>query len=125
VARICHGLCGALAMLHRRGICHGDVYAHNIMLEGDSHAVLCDFGAAFCYDVNAAGGFWEAMEVRAFGLFMQGLLEHMAAAGSDGSNGSDGAQQQLESLLAACLGSRGTARPTYAQLQQQLAQLLP
>jgi tRNA A-37 threonylcarbamoyl transferase component Bud32 len=122
---MCHGLAGALAYLHSRGVSHGDFYAHNIMLEGGSgHAVLCDFGAAFCYDREAAGGFWEAMEVRAFGLFMQGLVEHVRDS-SDGSDGSsEQRQQRLREVLAACLAARGADRPTCAQLEQQLSALL-
>lgn len=34
----------ALAYLHRNGICHGDVYAHNVLADAAGHAVLCDYG---------------------------------------------------------------------------------
>jgi hypothetical protein len=49
-----------------QSICHGDVYAHNLLYHGPSgQATLCDFGASFCYEQGE--GFWEAMEVRPFG----------------------------------------------------------
>ena len=39
----------ALAYLHGRCICHGDVYAHNVLARtgpgDDGAAVLCDYGA--------------------------------------------------------------------------------
>jgi hypothetical protein len=99
------------------------VYAHNIMLEGETHAVLCDFGAAFCYD-RAAGGFWEAMEVRAFGLFMQGLCAQVDGEGSAGSRSSGGSGsvclEQLQALVQKCLAEEPSQRPTFAELQQQL-----
>lgn len=39
-------LAGALALVHRRGLIHGDVKLANIMLERDGTPVLMDFGAA-------------------------------------------------------------------------------
>lgn len=115
----------------------GDMYAHNIMLEGESHAVLCDFGAAFCYDRTAAAGCWEAMEVRAFGLFMHGLIQQISDGSSNGSSGgsagvrnsgsnrqgASGAVQQLHALVEACLADDPAARPTFADLQKQLERL--
>lgn len=42
---ICGGIASALAYLHAKRICHGDVYAHNILYDPETrHAVLCDFG---------------------------------------------------------------------------------
>jgi len=34
------------AHLHRRGIAHGDLYAHNILADAQGHALLSDLGAA-------------------------------------------------------------------------------
>ena len=34
----------ALTYLHRAGICHGDVYAHNVLADASGRAVLCDYG---------------------------------------------------------------------------------
>lgn len=97
----------------------GDVYAHNIMREEAAHAVLCDFGAAFSYDrSDAAAGFWEAMEVRAFGLFMQGLMQRHVDSSSSGSRA--GVAQQLHALVDTCLADDPAARPSFAVLQQQL-----
>jgi serine/threonine protein kinase len=154
---IARGVASALAYLHAMGVAHGDVYAHNVLVEthltrrtaaaaaalaggagggsqgqlaayglsgsnsayasgyrtangsskqdnsssnqagedaqdGDEltwHATLCDLGAAFCYERDAAGGgggnggaatgrgasFWEATEARAYGLLVKDLLE--------------------------------------------------
>jgi hypothetical protein len=101
----------------------GDVYAHNIMLEGDSHAVLCDFGASFCYDRAANGSFWEAMEVRAFGLFMQGLLQQTPEVGSS----SEGTQAvgKMQALMLQCMADAPADRPSFADVQQQLEGLQP
>lgn len=98
----------------------GDVYAHNIMLEGESHAVLCDFGASFCYDRTANGSFWEAMEVRAFGLFMQGLLQQTHEVSSSSSNGGTQAVGKLQALVKQCMVDAPADRPSFADVQQQL-----
>ena len=46
VTSICRGVAAALAYLHSKRVCHGDVYAHNILYDPETHrAVLCDFGA--------------------------------------------------------------------------------
>lgn len=84
--------------------------------------MLCDFGAAFCYNrSDAAAGFWEAMEVRAFGLFMQGLMQQHADSSSSSSGGSTaGVAQQLHALVDTCLADDPAARPSFTILQQQL-----
>ena len=47
VARaIAQGVGAALAHLHGRGLLHGDLYAHNILVDAAGHALLGDFGAA-------------------------------------------------------------------------------
>lgn len=113
---ICQGLASALEYLHSKGVCHGDVYAHNLMLVGGCHPVLCDFGAAFCYDRSAAaGGFWEAMQMRAFGLFMEGLLQHTLEDNTDSSS----RKQQLQAVMDLCLSEKPAARPSFAALTQR------
>ncbi|GFH08814.1 protein kinase domain-containing protein, partial [Haematococcus lacustris] len=60
-------LSSALAYLHARCICHGDVYAHNVLWSpatagcpGLDRITLCDFGASFSY--KEGEWFWQAME---------------------------------------------------------------
>jgi hypothetical protein len=43
---IASGLRSALAHLHQRGLTHGDLYAHNTVVDARGHALLGDFGAA-------------------------------------------------------------------------------
>lgn len=43
---ILDGMRSLLSHLHGRGICHGDFYAHNLLVAPHGHALLGDFGAA-------------------------------------------------------------------------------
>ncbi len=76
-SRIAIGIAAAAAHLHRQGILHGDLYAHNILHDGEGHALLGDFGAASFY--YAGGGHegiaLQRLEVRAFGCLLEELGE--------------------------------------------------
>ncbi|KAL3158636.1 hypothetical protein ABBQ32_011386 [Trebouxia sp. C0010 RCD-2024] len=41
----------ALAYLHAHNICHGDVYAHNVLADDTGGSVLCDYGTVFAVHV--------------------------------------------------------------------------
>lgn len=43
---VADGIGSLLAHLHSRGVCHGDLYAHNVLVDGKDGALLGDFGAA-------------------------------------------------------------------------------
>lgn len=66
------------AHLHNKGIMHGDLYAHNIMINDDATILLGDFGAATIYDKNNEHAeALEKMDVRAFGCLLEDLLERL------------------------------------------------
>lgn len=49
------GATSMLEHLHERGLAHGDLYAHNVLVRYDGHALLGDFGAAsFLEDLPSA-----------------------------------------------------------------------
>ena len=64
--------------LHERGVMHGDLYAHNILIDEQSHSLLSDFGAATLYGhmIEVEKGAFERVEVRAFGCLMEDLLHY-------------------------------------------------
>ncbi|TVY58862.1 Leucine-rich repeat-containing protein, partial [Lachnellula suecica] len=77
VVGILRGIASAAAHLHGRGISHGDLYAHNILLDTTTgHALLGDFGAATVY--GGAGSTHdvalERLEVLGFGHLVEDLL---------------------------------------------------
>lgn len=66
-----------MSYLHEKGICHGDLYAHNVLVDGETGAaVLCDYGASFFYpsERHDHNNFvLEGTEVRAFGLMARDM----------------------------------------------------
>lgn len=57
--------------LLEKGICHGDVYAHNILISNDgNHATLADFGAAWRIPNDLRKGVM-AIERRALNVFIE------------------------------------------------------
>lgn len=74
---IAHGIAAAASHLHRRGVVHGDLYAHNILHDGEGHALLGDFGAASFHAADDAvtAIALQRLEVRAYGCLLEELLE--------------------------------------------------
>lgn len=65
-----------MSYLHEKAICHGDLYAHNVLVDGETGAaVLCDFGASFFYPTDRQHdcSMLEGTEVRAFGLMSKDM----------------------------------------------------
>jgi len=122
----------ALAHLHQRGVMHGDLYAHNILIDPvHGQAQLGDFGAATRLPAqpSGVGRGLLALEVRALGC----LLEELGAAASSGTTSAannhshaqaaDPAIQTMLGLAAACLSERPPERPGVAEVAQALQTL--
>ncbi len=61
--------------LHECGIMHGDLYAHNIMINNTNNVLLGDFGAATLYDIQSQDAqAHQILDVRAFGNLLEDLL---------------------------------------------------
>jgi serine/threonine protein kinase len=73
IARIIASLA---AQLHGAGIMHGDLYAHNTLIDDEGSALFGDFGAASFYNqLNAELVFaLERIEVLAYGYLLDDLL---------------------------------------------------
>ncbi|MFY7898787.1 MAG: protein kinase [Chitinophagaceae bacterium] len=65
--------------LHKKGIMHGDLYAHNILINPDCTPLFGDFGAASLYDTNniKVAALLERIEVKAFGCLIDDLLQQV------------------------------------------------
>ena len=116
VIRITKGIASAAQQLHERGIMHGDLYAHNILINDDAHALFGDFGAATLYDPRQHGMAWlERIEVRAFGCLLDDLLQFVPAESAR--------KGVLCALRDACMDRLITQRPDFKTIAVQLAVL--
>ena len=99
------------AQLHSKNIMHGDLYAHNILIDQECNTLLSDFGAASFYDIPSL----EKLEVRAFGYLLDDLISL-----SD-SNGSNSTHDRLVQIRDTCLQDTVNLRPTFEIISQQLS----
>lgn len=115
IYRIAQQMASVMAHLHQNQISHGDVYAHNIMVNQQDEVMFGDFGAATQlhnlseYDAKCI----EYIEVRAFGNLLDDLLS-VCEEGSD-------LQKYLAELVKSCLTDEVTARPNFETIAQSLA----
>jgi hypothetical protein len=109
VLALARGVAGALAHLHQRGILHGDLYAHNLLVDGHD-CRLSDFGAAsFFAPGSAQSAALQRLESRAFGILLEELLQRCAAAPA-----------QLQALAADCQQASSGQRPDFAEILARL-----
>jgi hypothetical protein len=111
------GIASAVRQLHARGIVHGDLYAHNILIDGDGGALLGDFGAAsFCPAADTPA--LQRIEARAFGCLLEELVAHCESPTRDPDRA---AVQRMSDLTQRCLQPNAALRPSFDEIAQALA----
>ena len=111
--RIALAAASAGAHLHRQGLLHGDLYAHNLQCDAQGNALLGDMGAtSFLPNDLTVSQALQRLEVRAFGCLLEELLTRCDSAAPRG----------LVKLRDDCLQSP-TRRPLFENIVQQLKQL--
>ncbi|MEO0350108.1 MAG: leucine-rich repeat-containing protein kinase family protein [Cyanobacteria bacterium P01_A01_bin.15] len=118
ILQITRGIASAVAQLHTQGIMHGDLYAHNILVNNQGESILGDFGAASFYNPadRMTGPALERLESRAFGCLLEDLLNRC------GSNAKENeATAQLRDLQQRCMAPIPSERPLFGAICQRLA----
>jgi len=118
ILRITSDVISAAVHLHERGINHGDLYAHNILVDKSGHSLLGDFGAATLYDHSLYGNSFEQLEVRAFGCLLEDLLDHCTAKDDTEE------VKSLEKLKEECMGEMVEKRPALSEIMIRLTKLI-
>lgn len=120
------GLAGAAQHLHRRGIMHGDFYAHNVLVwkEG-KHALLGDFGGATVYadrEEEFEGGRLEKLEVLAFGWLVDDWIGLLGKETMEEEEAPEEKRMRkgLEELRDRCVVEDVEGRPTFEEISEAL-----
>ena len=120
--RTLRGVAAACAHLHAGRYTHGDLYAHNTLIErGSGEAKVGDFGAAYRYAPLGQATFaaLERLEVRAFGCMAEELMERLAPPASL----AEPLVESLAPLVGKCMEAEVLQRPSFAEIVDALAAL--
>ena len=100
--------------LHKKGIMHGDLYAHNTLIDENANTVFGDFGAATFYDTSKKNAvYFERIDVRAFGCLIEDLL-------NQNFESINSLKQSLIQIKDDCMQVAILKRPTFEEINQRL-----
>ncbi len=118
--RLASGIASAVGQLHRRGVTHGDLYAHNILHDGQGQAYLGDFGAASFFSAtdSAVAAALQRVEARAFGCLLEELTQRCETTADQLL-----ILQGIQRLQQACLDELPERRPLFAEIERELRHL--
>jgi hypothetical protein len=102
-----------MAHLHQKQIVHGDLYAHNMLVNAEQQLYLGDFGAATALHAlpQKQQQLFCALEVRAFGYWLLDMQRLLSVTESGLF------QQHCMALVQLCLQETVVNRPDFTQLQ--------
>lgn len=118
--RIAVGIAAAAAHLHTRGIIHGDLYAHNILVKSDGSSLLGDFGAA-CFFTgleHEKALALQQLETRAFSCLLEELLQQCVPPPHE-----EAVLTKLWALQAQCAQPTVASRPLFSEISIALEEL--
>ncbi|GAA4295101.1 leucine-rich repeat-containing protein kinase family protein [Nibribacter koreensis] len=121
VLTIVKGIASVAKHLHSKGVLHGDLYAHNTLVNEQGNPLFGDFGAATVYDVKneELGKALEKLEVRAFGCLLEDLLPFVTFDAPARQK----TREDLLLLQADCLHPVASNRPSFLEIESRLAGL--
>ncbi|WP_159017825.1 leucine-rich repeat-containing protein kinase family protein [Algibacter sp. L3A6] len=114
--KIAKSIASVCEQLHKKGINHGDLYAHNILVNASADCLLGDFGAASFYDVNSELAYAiERVEVRAYACLVEDVLDLVRE--NDMNNE---LLEKWQRLIADCTSSDVRLRPGFSDILEVL-----
>lgn len=121
LVNISAGMASVCTHLHARGLMHGDFYAHNILIDNETHALLGDFGAGVSYNISSeVAPSLERLEVRAYGCLLEDLLNHIDSTDAELPIVKDFTQLKDE-----CMQAEVMKRPGFDEISKRIQALVP
>lgn len=119
VIKIAKSMASVSLHLHNKGINHGDLYAHNILINQDSEILFGDFGAASFYDTaSQLSENIERVEVRAYGCLLEDLLNFVVASELDTVK-----YTAIKKLIKKCFNLDVSQRPNFEQILDEIVKI--
>jgi Protein kinase domain/Leucine rich repeat len=119
ILQVAKGISDAANQLHQNEIMHGDLYAHNILVNTRAHALLSDFGAATFYGKNKPSArALQQIEVRAFGCLLDDLLTRVSIHEQGGR-----VAVALSQLRQHCMADQIEHRPDFRTIQNSFKEI--
>lgn len=98
--------------LHTLGVLHGDLYAHNTLIDEQGNTLFGDFGAASTYHVHSSkAAALQRLEVRAFACLLDDLLQQLLPA-----EHSLAEVLALRQLVEKCMNETVLQRPSFTEI---------
>lgn len=120
IKKIALSMAETLCHMHHNRVSHGDIYAHNTMVDEQANMLFGDFGAASNLNDLPENQqlAMQAVEVRAFGCLLDDLL-------SLSNQKHDNSQYLiLDNIRNECLQEHTLNRPTFSDITEQLRVLI-
>lgn len=116
VVKVACQLADAMAHMHAKQVSHGDVYAHNIMVNRQMQLLFGDFGAASNLGnlSTAARLAIQAIEVRALGCLIEDLLAYVDTQICPETCA------KLSAIKTQCMLEDAYQRPSFIEIKHQL-----
>jgi len=117
IIKIGLSLADTMAHMHSNDVSHGDVYAHNIMINENAEMLFGDFGAAtnLAPLTHAQKIAFEKIEVRAFACVLDDLLNHLDSADEKSLDAT-----AVKLLRDMCLQGTPALRPSFEEIKADL-----
>jgi serine/threonine protein kinase len=118
---IAKGVASVCSHLHSRGISHGDLYAHNILVDDKGESLLSDFGAASFYEPSSLHAkSIEGFEIRAFGCLLEELIQLVFKSIEKLNDKAKETLMILQDMQTKCINENPLSRPDFKSIVLQL-----
>ena len=123
IISIAKGVASVCDHLHSKGISHGDLYAHNILVY-NGQCLLSDFGAASFFDPSSTyAKAVQGFEVRAYGCLLEELIMLFLKSGGDKLKSSE-CLIEFQNIQIKCMNENPLDRPSFKSIIEKLDNIL-